>query len=224
MIQPDALPLRIAASRAVLTAEDVRALFGARYPLRGSEHVFVTRSSRGEVRVPVAAGPERRLVLDALDRSALGGGAPLRLRGPAGSLDAPPPVPIQRALRLPASLVKAWGLTTGQAVTIQAGAVAFGDVIVEEGEGHVRLGRADALAAGLRAGDTVRWHREISLTAPPRTSEKTAPNVRATGRLITENDVRQARLRGQQIVVRPDHIVTPAAHSLGRELGILRQP
>ena len=224
MIQPDALPLRIATSHAVLTAEDVRALFGAKHALRGSEHVFATRIGRGEVRVPIMAGTERRLVLDALDRDALGDGPPLRLRGPAGSVDAPPPTPVRRALRLPVALVKAWGLTTGQVITVQAGAVAFGDVVVEEGEGHVRLGRTDALAAGLREGDTVRWNRELQLAAPPSTPDKTTPDVRTTGRLITENDVRQARLRGQQIVVRPDHIITPAAHSLGRELGILHQP
>jgi hypothetical protein len=224
VIQPDALPLRIAGSHAALSPDDVRVLFGAGYALRGSEHVFVTRTSRGEVRVPVTTGAERRLVLDALDQSALGGGAPLRLRGPAGSIDAPAPTPVRRALRLPAALVKAWGLKTGQAVTIQAGAVAFGDVMVEEGEGHVRLGRADALAAGLRDADTVRWNRDVALTTPSSPPEEAARAIRTTGRLITENDVRQARLRGQQIVVRPDHIVTPAAHSLGRELGILRRP
>lgn len=224
MIQPDALPLRIAASHAVLSPDDVRALFGSGYALRESEHVFVTRTGHGEVRVPVAGAADRRLVLDALDRHALGDGLPLRLLGPAGSVDAPSPVPVQRALRLPVALVKAWGLRMGQAITVQAGAVAFGDVTVEEGEGHVRLGRADALAAGLRAGDTVRWNRDVTLTAPPAPPEEAARDVRATGRLITENDVRQARLRGQQIVVRPDHIVTPAAHSLGRELGILRRP
>ena len=46
--------------------------------------------------------------------------------------------------------------------------------------------------------------------------------VRATGRLITENDVRQARVHHQTIVVRDGQIVTPAARSLGRELGVLR--
>lgn len=192
-------------------------LFGDGYALRGREQVFVSRSSRREVAVAVEAGPALRLVLDALDRHALGDGAALRLRGPSGSVTAPAVEPVRRRLALPPGLVQAWGLRVGQAVTVQAGTVAFGDVQVEEGEGFVGLDRADTLAAGLAEGDTVRWARGLDLSPPP----APPPGIRPTGRLVTETDVRQARLKGQRIVIRPGQIVTPAARSLGRALGIL---
>lgn len=223
MIQPDAIPVRLAASRAMLAPDGVRTLFGSGYRLRGSESVLVVRGGRREVRISVAAGPTPLLVLDALDRDALGEGPPLRLVGPAGSVAAPPPTPVTRALGLPDGLLQAWGLKTGQTVTVQAGPVAFGDVVVERGDGHVRLDRADALAARLRAGATVRWRPQLTLDVPKPQPSAESTNVRATGRLITENDVRQARLKGQRIVVGPGHLITPAARSLGRELGVLQE-
>jgi hypothetical protein len=221
VIKPDAIPVRRALPRAVLSAEATRTLFGSGYALRGSESVRVVRSGRREVRVPAVSGSELSLTLGALERDVLGDGPPLRLVGPAGSLAAPAPSAVARALRLPAALVRAWGLALGQVVTVQAGAVAFGDVVVEEGEGYVALDRADLLAARLGEGDTVRWRPQLALDLPKPTPESTEQNVRATGRLITENDVRQARLRGQRIIAGPGHLITPAARSLGRELGVL---
>ena len=223
MIQPDAIPVRLAASRAVLAPDDVRTLFGSGYKLRGSESVLVVRGGQRQVRISVEAGTQRGLLLDALDRDTLGEGPPLRLVGPAGSVAAPTPTRVTRALRLPDGLLRAWGLKTGQIVTVQAGAVAFGDVLIEKGDGHVRLDRADALAAGLREGDTVRWRPQLTLDLPKPTPADAPSNVRTTGRLITENDVRQARLKGQRIVVGPGHLITPAARSLGRELGVLHE-
>lgn len=222
MIQPDAIPIRLAASRAMLTPDAVHALFGRGYKLRGSESVLVVRGGQRQVRVPIAAGSSLLLVLDALDRNTLGDGSPLRLVGPAGSVAAPPPRPVERALRLPEGLLRAWGLKTGQNVTVQAGPIAFGDVVVEEGDGHVHFDRTDVLAAGLRESDTVRWRPQLSLDPPKPPPAAETSRVRPTGRLITENDVRQARLRGQRIVVGPGHLITPAARSLGRELGVLR--
>lgn len=223
MIQPDAIPIRLAASRAVLTPDAVHALFGRGYKLRGSESVLVVRGGQRQVRVPISAGSSLLLVLDALDRNTLGDGSPLRLVGPAGSVAATMPKPVVRALRLPDGLLRAWGLKMGQTVIVQAGPIAFGDVVVEEGDGHVRLDRADALAAGLRAGDTVRWRPQLTLDLPKPKPAAESSNVRTTGRLITENDVRQARLKGQRIVVGPGHLITPAARSLGRELGVLHE-
>ncbi len=222
MIQPDAIPVRIARSRAALAAPDVAALFGKGYTLRGAEHVLVSRTGRREIRVPIVVAKSTRLVLDALDRDALGDGPPLRLRGPAGSIAAPIAEPVRRVLALPTGLIRAWRLDAGHVVTVQAGAVAFGDVVVEEGDGHVRLDPADALAAKLSEGDTVRWNVHLSLMPTVSAPEPARSNVRSTGRLITENDVRQARLKGQHIVLGPGHLLTPAARSLGRELGVLR--
>ena len=188
-----------------------------------------TRSAAAELRgglLLLEAGFEgREFVLEApedgVDR--LGDGPPLRLRGPKGALDAPAVEATPRALVLPAGLLGAWRLKAGQRVTIQAGAVAFGDVVVEEGQpAHVRLDPPDGLAAGLAEGAAVRWNPTLDL-ASPEPASKPDPKVRPTGRLITENDVRQARLRNQTIVVQSGQILTPAARSLGRELGVLRE-
>ena len=223
MIQPDAIPVCIARSLFSASASAVTQLFGKGYSLRGSERVIVSHVGTREVAIPVALSPSPHLVLDALDRHLLGDGPPLRLRGPQGTVPAPPSQPVRRALALPSGLLRAWGLAPDQVITIQAGTVAFGDVVVEEGPGHVRLDRADALAARLSDGATVRWNRDLVLTPtvlPP--TEAETSKIRMTGRLVTENDVRQARLRGQHIVLRPDQIITPAARSLGRELDVLR--
>ena len=222
-MQPGTLPVRFARSVAVLAPDAVAALFGKGYALTGAERIAAGRSARREVQVLVEPGNTTRLVLDALDRHALGEGPPLRLRGPKGALDAPAVETIRRALVLPAGLLGAWRLKAGQRVTIQAGAVAFGDVIVEEGQpAHVRLGPADGLAAGIGEGAAVRWNPALDLGAPE-PAPASDPKVRPTGRLITENDVRQARLRNQTIVVQNGQILTPAARSLGRELGVLRE-
>ena len=222
-MQPDALPVRFARSAAVLAPDAVVALFGKGYQVKGSERIVVSRSAQREVAVPVTLGKATRLALDGLDRHALGDGPPLRLRGPKGSVEAPEPEKSGRALVLPAGLIGAWRLKAGQHVAVQAGAVAFGDVVVEEGQpAHVRLCPADGLAAGLVEGDTVRWNPHLDLEPPAEPEAKPDPKVRATGRLITENDVRQARMRNQTIVVRDGQLLTPAARSLGRELGVLR--
>lgn len=222
-MQPDALPLRFARSAAVLAPDAVRMVFGKGYVLKGAERVVVSRSAQREVAVPVETGKATRLVLDALDRHALGDGPPLRLRGPKGSVEAPPVEAAGRALVLPAGLIGAWRLRPGQRVTIRAGSVAFGDVLVEEGQPpHVRLCPADGLAAGLDEGATARWDPHLELEPLAEAEPKADPKVRATGRLITENDVRQARVRNQTIVVRDGQLLTPAARSLGRELGVLR--
>ena len=202
--------------------KDISALFGKGTTLRGSEQAYVSRGGGREIAVAVAVAQAPRLLLDALDRAALGDGSPLRVRGPLGSVTAPPVESVNRVLALPAGLLRSWRLEVGQRITIQAGTVAFGDIVVEEGDGSVRLDRADALAARLEEGDTVRWNRDLTLTLPSPPAD-TSPKVRATGRLITENDVRQARLRGQHILLGPGHLVTPAARSLGRELGVLRE-
>lgn len=221
-MQPGALPVRFARSVAVLAPDAVAVLFGKGYALTGTERIAAGRSAQREVQVRVEPGNTTRLVLDALDRHTLGDGPPLRLRGPKGSLDAPTVETIRRALVLPAGLLGAWRLQAGQRVTVQAGAVAFGDVMVEEGQpAHVRLGPADGLAAGIGEGATVRWNPGLDLSVPERVPSAD-PKVRPTGRLITENDVRQARLRNQTIVVQSGQILTPAARSLGRELGVLR--
>lgn len=213
MIRPDTLPIEIARSRAVLGPHEMGALFGAGYRLRGTERVRLPN----DVAVVASTGPAPRLVLDALDRQRLGSLAGLYLRGPVGVVPAPEPERVRRALVLPAGLLRAWGLAPGARVTVQAGAVAFGDVTVEEGEpARVRLDAADILAADLPLGATARWRPDLDLELPTAPE----PDDHPVGRVVTETDVRQARLRGERIRLRPGQIVTPAARSLGRQLGV----
>lgn len=212
------LPIEVGRSRALLGPHELGALFGAGYRLRGAEHVHLP----GGVRVAVAPAEAPRLVLGGLDRSRLGSLEGLYLRGPAGSLPAPEPERVRRALILPKGLLRAWGLAPGEAVTLQAGALAFGGVRVEEGEAaRVVLDEADALAADLAPGATARWRPDLALESPEAPAPE--PEDFPAGRVVTETDIRQARLRGERIRLRPGQILTPAARTLGRELGILAQ-
>jgi hypothetical protein len=127
---------------------------------------------------------------------------------------------MRRELVLPAGMRRAWGLEAGQSVCLQAGTVIITGVLVVEGEpAGARLDRADLLAAGLEASGTVALRRDVLAPAGP-SPEAEEP----ARRLITENDVRQARLHGRRIVVRSGQILTPAARTLGRELGVLDWP
>jgi hypothetical protein len=218
VIRPESIPLIDAPSRVVLPPDVISALFGPGYRPRGTERVRISAGGQDEVLVVATIGPEFAVFLDGIDRAAIGAG-PHRVCGPHGHIPIPKVEPVRRVLVLPAALRKAWGVP--DMVTIQAGLIAFGGVAVDDGPTPgVRLDRADRLVAGLAAGDTVRWRRDVDLGASP-IEAAPDPRIRTTGRLITETDVRQARLRGQRIVVRPGQIVTPAAQTLGRELGVI---
>jgi hypothetical protein len=213
VIRPDALPVVEACSRAALAPPDVAALFGKGYRLRGTERVRVVAAGRAEVSLPAEASAASALWLDALDRDALGP-LPLRLAGPAGSLPAPAPLPLARRLVLPGPVLRAWGLEEGGRATVEVGGLAL--PVTGAGAG-VHLCRA---ARALAGEGPARLRRDLDLGRPPE-AEPSAPGLRPAGRLITETDVRQARLRGQRIEVGAGQLLTPAARSLGRELGVL---
>lgn len=222
MIRPDAIPIVEACSSAALADDAVRALFGSGYRLRGSERVRVVATGRAEVWVPVSPAAASRMSLDALDRDALGAG-PLRLSGPAGSHPAPTAELVRRHLALPAALRRLWGLEEGSTVVLIAGSVAFSVEVSDGSPPGAHLDRVDRLAAGIGSEATATLRRDLVL-APPPVAEPAASGLRPTGRLITENDIRQARLKGQRIALRAGQIITPAARSLGRELGVLFSP
>jgi hypothetical protein len=215
VIRPDAIPLLDGASRATLTPAAIETLFGKGYRLRGGERV---KLAAGELSIQIASGAVLSVVLDRLDADVAGSGT-LTLAGPRGTVGAPPAGLLVRALVLPAGLRRAWRLEAGQRVALTAGDVLWTSVAVREGEaaGAV-LDRADRLAAGLSKDATVALRRDIAAHDPNPTTAGTSD---ASGGLITENDVRQARLHGRRIAVRPGQIVTPAARSLGKELGVL---
>jgi len=219
VIRPDALPVVAARPAARLAPADVAALFGKGYRLRGTERVRVVAAGRAEVSVPAEAAPASGLALDGLDLEALGAG-PLRLVGPGGSAAAPPVEPLARRLVLPGPVLRAWGLEPGARAVVEVGGVALAVTVGEGAELGVHLCRA---ARALAGAGPARLRRDLDLSAPPE-AEAADPRVRPSGRLITENDVRQARLRGQRIEVRPGQLLTPAAQSLGRELGVLAGP
>ena len=223
-MRADAIPVRLARSHATLPPEAVAALFGAGYALRGTERVEVVVN--GEVRLSVEARPGAALALflDTVDREMLGTTTRLQLRGPQGTRSAPDPRPLLPSLLLPDGLLRAWSLTEGQRVALAVGRVVLLEVPVAKGE------RAEAAVdrAVVRAADdasTARWLPGLNVHAAPSSLARPVTDGPLTveGRVVTENDVRQARLLKKKLRLRPGQIVTPAARDLGRVLGLFEE-
>lgn len=210
-MRPDALPVRALASRAVLPPDAVAALFGAGAALRPSATVEVVRLGAVVGRVAVEAGAALALHLDATD--AISG--EVRLRGPAGATGPVPAQPVRSRLVLPDGLRRAWGV--GERAVVGLGAIAAG-VAVETGpEAAVEVERALWLAAG--RPETARWLPGVDLAPAAEPAPDDGVLVIAR-RVVTETDVRQARLKHRRIRLAPGQIVTPAARSLAREAGV----
>ena len=212
--RPDALAVRPLASRAVVPPATAEALFGA--PLRGTERLEVVRLGRVVASVPVAAGGELRLVLDAsMDVPADG----LRLAGPVGTVDAPRPEAVATRLVLPTGLVRAWGV--GETAVVALGPIAVRVPVVAGAETGVEVDRTVWVAAG--RPEAGRWLPQTDwqpeMTAATQEDEPGAAFV-VPRRVVTETDVRQARLKRRTIRVAPGQVVTPAAQSLAREWNV----
>ena len=214
---PDAIPVRELASVATLPADAVRALFGRDAALRGTERVAVVRQGHVVARVAAEAGSALALQLDALDARAIPSATGLRLQGPVGVVDAPAPRPVQSRLWVPEGLKSAWRI--GDEATVGLGPIAL-RVAVDVGDLGLAVDRALWVGAG--APETARWLPAVTwerdAPVPPDADPRVAVVPR---RVITESDVRQARLRRQTIRLAPGQIVTPAARSLSRETGVL---
>lgn len=214
--RPDALAVRPVASHAVLPPNAAAALFGT--PLRGTERVEVVRLGGVVATVPVASGPVLRLVLDASVEAKASG---LRLRGPVGVIDAPVPEAVAAHLVLPGGTARAWGV--GASAVVALGPVAV-VATVETGaagtEAAVCIDRALWAAAG--RPETARWLPQAEWLAetPAEADGSTETALVVPRRVVTETDVRQARLARRRIRVAPGQIVTPAALSLAREWGV----
>lgn len=215
---PEAIPVHPAESVAELAPEAVATLFGRGYALRGSERVRLVAGGSAPRFVAVRPGPSTRARLDAAERTALPNG-PLRLIGPKGRLDAPPPDRLGRRLVLPTGMMKAWGLKPGEAVAVQLGALILATTTEAGDRAGLHLGPTDRLAADAPPGTTARLRRDVALA--PEQPETPPTHLAVARRLITETDVRQARLKGKRITLRPDQLITPSARALGRELGVL---
>ena len=223
-MQPDAIPIQSVRSYTVLTGEMVEALFGEGYGLRGSERVELLQRGKLKAMVDVVPGEAPALFLDAAGRSKLRklnlSIMDLRLRGPKGFLHAPKPQPIMAVLELPAGLMAAWNLAEGQRTTVAVGDVAIRTAVALGENMCLRIDRALVFASGLDETATARWIPDVvwpdadEASATP--SEQPAPKKR----LITENDVRRARMLRKRIRVQDGQIVTPAARSWAEELGV----
>ncbi len=208
-MRPDALPVRPLGSRAVLPPKTLATLFGAGATLRPSATVEVVRLGDVVGRVAVEAGAALALWADATDEIV----GPVSLRGPQGALGSVTAQAVRSRLVLPDGLRRAWGV--GDRATVELGAVAAA-VAVERGpEAALEVERALWLAAG--RPETARWLPGVDL-APAEPEAADGPLV-IERRVVTETDVRQARLRHRRIRLTPGQIVTPAAQSLAREAG-----
>ena len=205
-MRADALPVRPLGPLATLPPGPLAALFGAGATLRPSATVEVVRVGDVVARVPVAAGAALALRVDATVEVE---GA-VHLRGPAGAV-AVTAEPARSRLVLPDGLRRAWGVA--DAAVVALGPVALA-VPVEAGpEATVEVDRALWLGAG--RPETARWLPGVDL-APPAPPPDDGPIV-VDRRVVTETDVRQARLKRRQIRLTPGQIVTPAARSLARD-------
>lgn len=211
MIRPDAIPVRPLASRATLGPAAVAALFGSGATLRPAARVDVVRLGERVATVAVEPGPETALCLDALDAEAARGD--LVLRGPVGARPAPAPEPVGSRLVLPDGLRRAWNVPDRTAVAL--GAIAASMTVAVGDEPVVEVDRALWLGAG--RPDAARWLPGLDLAPAEPPAEPDARVVTIDRRVVTETDVRQARLHRRRIRLGAGQIVTPAARSLGRE-------
>ena len=218
-MRPDALTVRPLVSHAVLPPDAVAALFGAGARLRETATVVLVRTGREVARVAVEAGPALSVVLDQTDPSDLG--TPVQIQGPAGAVGPAQASAVRSRLVLPDGLRRAWGV--GETATVGLGAVALAVGVASGSEAAVEIERALWLGAG--RPETARWLPGVEWTAQ---AAEDAPaddrTLVVARRVVTETDVRQARLRRQQIRLGPGQIVTPAARSLAAEWDVFETP
>lgn len=211
-MRPDAIPVRPLGSRAVLPPDAQETLFGKGATLRASATVEVVRLGEVVGRVAVVAGAALALYADATD---IIEGA-VTLRGPVGTLDPVTACAVCSRLVLPDGLRRAWNVPDH--ATIGLGPVAVG-VPVEAGpEAGAEVDRALWLAAG--RPETAQWLPGVDLSPAPDAELADDGVLVVDRRVVTETDVRQARLKHRKIRLTPGQIVTPAARSLGREADV----
>ena len=211
---PDAIPVHALASVATLPPEAVRQLFGAGAALRGTERMALVYLGQARAHVAVRAASTLSIHLDALDASSIHAASGLRLQGPVGVLDAPAPQPVRSMLTVPEGLKAAWRM--GDEATVGLGSLAV-RVPVETGS-PLALGVERALWLGAGSPETARWLPQTSWATTPEPEPPPDPRIAVIGgRVVTETDVRQARLKRQRIRLSDGQIVTPAARSLARE-------
>ena len=206
---PDAIPVRALPSRATLPPDAVAALFGAKATLRPTARVALVRGGREVSRVSVAQGAALAVTLDQTDAAS----RPVRVQGPVGVSGPVTPGAVRSRLVLPDGLRRAWNVP--DRATLHLGTVALA-VEVESGtEAVAEIERAVWLGAG--RPETARWLPGLVLAEPAADPAEDDGALRIERRVVTETDVRQARLARRRIRLAEGQIVTPAARSLARE-------
>lgn len=211
-MRPDAIPVRPLVSRAVLPPEALAALFGAKAVLRPTARVALVRAGREIARVAVETGPQLAVVLDQTD--AVDG--PVRIQGPVGASAPVTPTSVRSYLEMPDGLRRAWGVS--DRATLGLGPVALAVEVARGPEVVACLERAVWLGGGMP--ETARWLPGIELAPAAQADAPDDGALRIPRRVITENDVRRARLGHRRIQLTPGQIVTPAARSLAREWNV----
>ena len=211
-MRPDAIPVRVAASHVALPPEAVAAVFGATAVLRPTARVALVQAGRELARVPVQAAAQLAVVLDRTDAIA---GA-VRIQGPVGVTGPAVPTSACSRLVLPDGLRRAWGLA--DRATLALGGIAVSVEVASGPDVAAEVERAAWLAAG--RPETARWLPGVELAPDPDDDAPDDGALRIPRRVVTETDVRQARLAHRRICLQPGQIVTPAAQSLAREWGV----
>ena len=215
MTSPLQIPIHIRQSEAILTPETIRKLFGASCLLTGTEKVRLLSRGASPLSIRCRTGEQNQLWVDAhllgqLDASAV------YLQGPEGTTGPLSPTRIPRRLHIPKALLKAWKLTPYHSLSIQAGSIILTQVKIHISDSlFLEIDPTDAAAA-----DFPTYGRLIP--APQATAEShNSPAPSDYPRLITENDVRKARMRRQKIRLRKGQLITPSARMLAQEWGLL---
>lgn len=210
MIQPDAIPVVPLKSTATLTERDAQTLFGdtpgknANVQIVGSGNMLAT--------IPAARGETTQVTWSRLEHPERSTG--LRLVGPVGSCPLKNSSFIENRLVAPSRLAQAWNLP--EQATLIIGEIAL-SVPVTDGD-SVCCEVDEALHRAAERPEHARWVPGLTLSSA---SEKNrSEDTNTPHRIITENDIRQARLRRRKIAVRPEQVVTPAARALGNEWNI----
>ena len=206
-MRPDAIPVRAMASRAVLPPDAIAALFGPGARLGPTARVTLVRLGRAQGQVAVVSGAALAVTLD----RSMGDEGAVRLQGPVGVVGPVETGQLCSRLVLPDGLRRAWNV--GESATLALGPLALAVPVASGPEARAEIERAAWLAAG--RPETARWLPGVAWERDPETPDPGAQVVER--RVVTETDVRQARLRRQRIRLGPGQIVTPAARSLARE-------
>ena len=206
---PDAIPVRALASHVTLPPDAVAALFGAGAAMRATARVGLVRSGEEVARVAASPGAALAVVLDKTQSV----DGPVRIQGPVGASGLVEPTAVRSRLVLPDGLRRAWNVP--DPATLALGAVAVQVEVARGPDAVAEVERAVWLGAG--RPHAARWLPGLALTEPDRQPAGDGGHVRIDRRVVTETDVRQARLARRRIELAAGQIVTPAARSLARE-------